>query len=93
MKNDGLIQHFGSVRLRVTGSGTLELKLLSMDAVFTRTLGDITMSSESNKESLRPTNFTQQRAQLEIKTSEINEVFLISKIVVYTKPIASAFPG
>jgi hypothetical protein len=93
MASEGLIHHFGAVRLRLTGSGNLKMRLLSLDSVITQTLTSLAMSSTTNREPTRLCNFNEQRAQLEVKTTEINETFGISKIVVYIKPVASEFPG
>lgn len=85
------INHFGSVRLRVTGSGTLELKLISLGAT-ELALTDVTMSSSTNRYPTILSNFMQQKAQLEIKTSQIDEVFEIKEIHIYVKPIFTSYP-
>ena len=91
--NEELVNHFGAVRLRVSGSGNLRLRLLSLDEVKTQTLVPIVMSDPAYIEPTRLSNFTQQRASLEISTTMINEYFLISKIIIFTKPVATSFPG
>lgn len=91
--SSGLINHFGAVRLRVTGSGSLQMRLLSLDEVKTSTLVPLTMSTTTNREPVRLSNFNEQRAALEIKTTSIDEIFIISKIVIFTKPVAVEFPG
>ena len=92
-KGEGLIQHYGSVRLRVTGSASLKLRLISDDAIRENVLVPITLATATNIEPTRLSNFTQQSAQLEIETDAINEYFLISKIVIFTKPTATSYPG
>lgn len=87
-----LINHFGLTRFRVTGSGNLRLRFLSLDEVYEDVLAVLPMSAATDVESTRLANFTQQRAQLEIKTTEINEYFQISKIVIFTKPVATSYP-
>ena len=89
----GYINHYGAVRLRLNGNGSLRLKLISLDGVIESTLLPLTMSSASNIEPTRICNFNQQRAQLEIKTTAIDERFFISKIVIYTQPVAENYPG
>jgi hypothetical protein len=90
---EGGVIHYGAVRLRVNGSGNLQMRLISLDEVKERVLVPIAMSTLTNKEPNRLTNFTQQRAQLEIKTTEMDEVFNISKIVIFIKPVATSFPS
>lgn len=91
--SDGLINHFGGVQLRVKGSGDLKMRLLSLDEVKTKTLLALPIQTVTNKELTRISNFTQQRAQLEILTTEIDEYFEISKIIIFTKPVAENYPG
>ena len=91
--NEGIINHFGALRLRVTGSGSLKMKLFSLSDVQNSSLVDLTMSATTNRELTRLCNFSQQRVYLELKTTNKDEYFVISKIVVYTKSIASEFPG
>lgn len=89
---EGLIHHFGAIRFRVKGSGNLKLRLLSLDEVYQNILVPLVITSLTNKELNRLSNFTQQRAKLEIKTEEINEYFEISKIVIYVTPVATNYP-
>lgn len=86
------INHFNAVRLRVQGSGTLELRLISLSDVESVSLTDITMSSATNRYPTALANFTQQKAQLEGKTTGIDEIFQIDEILIFTKPIFAAFP-
>ncbi len=87
------IVHFAGVRLRVTGSGNLDLQFLSLDSVDTQTLAAIPMSSTNAREPTRLANFISQRGQLKISTNVIDEVFKINRIVLFVKPIWSQFPG
>jgi hypothetical protein len=91
-KGEEVINHYGAVRIRVTGSASLKLKLFSFDNVVQTTLIPITIINATNIEPNRLSNFTQQRAKLEIRTTEINETFQISKIIVFIKPVAKSFP-
>lgn len=92
MADEGLINHFGIIRLRLNGLGNLRLRLLSLDEVKKKTLLPLVMSSLTNKEPTRLANFTQQRAQLEVRTIEIDETFKISKVIIFIKPVATSYP-
>lgn len=87
------INHYGAVRMNLTGSGFLRMRLLSLKEVRQDVLVPFTMLVATDVEPTRLSNFTQQRAQLEIKTTAINEIFQISKIVIFAKPVASSYPG
>lgn len=86
------INHFNVVRMRIQGSGTFELRLISLGATETLSLADITMSSATNKYPTVLSNFMQQKAQLEGKTTSIDEVFQIDEILIFAKPVFTAFP-
>lgn len=91
--SEGTIFHFGSVRISVRGSGNLDMRLLGLSEVRTKTLVPFVMSASPDKDRARLANFTSQSAQLEIKTDAINETFVISKIVIYAKAVAANYPG
>lgn len=88
----GEVLHFNAVRLRVTGSGSLLLYLNSLDEVKVSQLPSITMAASTNIEPVSLANFTDQRAQIEFKTTEINETFSISRMVIFVRPTATGYP-
>jgi len=90
--SDGSILHFGLTRMRVTGSGDLRQTLFSLDEVKSNILATIPMQAVTDIEPTRLANFTQQRASLEVKTTARNEVFNISKIIIFVKPVSSSYP-
>lgn len=90
--DEGVINHFGAVRLRVNGSASLQMTLFSLDKTQQNILIPIPIQSLTSVEPNRLSNFTQQRAKLMIRTTEINETFKISKIIIFTKPVAKSFP-
>lgn len=87
------IIHFAGVRMRVTGSGNLDLQFLSLDNVDTQTLAPIVMATTNAREPTRLANFISQRGMLKISTNAINESFKINRILLFVKPIWSSFPG
>jgi hypothetical protein len=88
-----LVNHFGFTRIRLTGSGLLHQRLQSLGEVREFVMVPLVMASPTDIEPTRLANFTQQRASLEGKTTQINEVFEISKIVVFSKQVATSYPG
>jgi hypothetical protein len=88
----GEILHTVAVRLRVTGSGNLQLFLRSMDDIRNTQLVSQVMTATTNIEPTILANFEDQRTQLELKTTEINEVFIVSRIVVFVKATRSGYP-
>lgn len=79
--------------MRVTGSGNLDLYLNSLDtSSHTTQLTSVAMQSTTNREPVILSNFIDQRAQLEGKTTVINDTFTISRIYVFIKPVAEGYP-
>ena len=87
------INHFTSVRMRVVGSGELDMSLLSQDGVRSTTLTPFTMAANTSITPSSLTNFNTQRAQLQLSTDEINEIFRINRIIIYARPTAVDYPG
>lgn len=86
------INHYGLVRLRIVGSGNLKMTFYSLDSIKSTTLADLALASTNNIEPTKLANFTQQRAQLQIKLTILGETFTCSKIVIFTKPVAASYP-
>ncbi len=91
-ESEEVVNHYGAVRIHVTGVGNLKLKLFSFDEVKAFSLVAIALKTKNNIEPTRLSNFTQQKAKLEIRITEINETFFINKIVVFVRPVAKSFP-
>lgn len=88
---EGII-HFGSIRLRVTGTGDLRMRLLSLDDEFAEDLANLPLRERSGMEPTVPTNFISQRAALELSTTNINEYMKINRIIIFAKEVFSSFP-
>ena len=91
--NEEVVNHYGAIRLRITGSANIKLALHSLDEVMTSPLLDMPIQSRTGVEPTRLSNFTQQRAKLELRTTEMDETFQVTKIIVFVKPVAKSLPG
>ena len=91
------INHFNGVRLRVIGSGDLQVGVYAPygddQDLLVETIPVYTMSTVTNQQPALLMNTRQQRASLEIKVTEINEWFQINRIVVFAKPLWTSFVG
>lgn len=92
------LNHYGLVRLMVQGSGNLQLKLQALpdengNVTVEQVLVPRTLTTTSRHPLTALANFTDTAAQLEIKTTEIDEYFILSKIIVYVKSVATSLPG
>src|SRR6266446_9251902 len=89
---DGELLHFNATRMRVVGSGSLQMSLFSLDDIRSNVLVSLTLSATTNREPTNLANFVEQRAYLQLKTTSINEFFIVSKIILFVKPIATSYP-
>jgi len=87
------ILHFAAIRVRAVGVGNLLPKFYSLDNVLTSSLVALPMLTASARHLTRTANFQTDRAALELKTSVINEVFNINRIVLYAKEVFIDYPS
>ena len=85
--------HVVAVRLRVTGAGNLQMSLEGLDDVQTQTLIPLTMQATNRLEPTRLTNFQGQRIRFSLFTDQLDETFLIRRIIIYAKPVAAEYPS
>jgi hypothetical protein len=86
------IVHYTSVRMRIIGSGQLDMVMFSQDDIFSSALVPFTMQAATNIRPTRLMNFQHQRAYLKGSTDVINEWFEINKIVIYAKEVFVDYP-
>lgn len=87
------IVHYTSVRMRIIGSGQLDMTMFSQDDIFSSVLLPFTMTATTNIRPTRLMNFQHQRAYLKGSTDVINEWFQINKIVIYAKEVFVEYPN
>lgn len=87
------ISHFTGIRMRVLGSGQLDMTLYSLSEVESQELVPFTMANPNSREPFRLCNFNQQRCTLRIGTDAIDEQFTITRVIIFAKQIWTSFPG
>lgn len=87
------ISHFNGIRMRIIGSGNLDITLYSLDDVKSQTLNPLVMQATTNIQPLKKCNFMQQRAAVEFSTDEINEYFRFNRIIIFSRPVFANYPG
>ncbi len=92
MGNENVL-HYAGVRLRVQGSGNLDLTFINLDDAPIQVLTPLVMSMVPTNEPLRLSNFTGQRVRLRLGTNQINEKMIINRIVIFNKPLWTEYPG
>jgi hypothetical protein len=85
--------HVVAVRMRVTGTGSLNFGLESLNAIKTQTLVPITMAAQTNIEPTRLANFQSQRVRWTL-SNDVSDCsgFTISRIILFAKPVAAEYP-
>jgi hypothetical protein len=69
------------------------MKVFSLDDVRSKTLVPFAMLPGNRIIPTRIVNFVEQRASFELKTTVMDEKFRINRIVVFSKPVFTSFPG
>jgi len=87
------ILHFGGIKVRVQGSGTLQPSLFSMDGNNQFTPNSITMTNPAEFEPFRLTNLITQRCKIRLETEALNDYMEVYRIVLFYKQIFSQLPG
>lgn len=86
------VSHFNAVRMRLQGTGNLQMILWSADDIRSQTLVPFEMSLLTNIQPTRLANFIEQRVALEVKTTEINEFVRINRIILFAREFGSEYP-
>lgn len=87
----GAILHFAAVRIRVLGTGNLRTTVITSNTI-SETLTPIGMSLTTEREPTALTNTRQPTAQVECKTTGIDEVFRIMTIRIFIKESSTGYP-
>lgn len=87
------ISHFAAIRVIVTGSGSLKMSIYSMDDIRSKQLVPFALKNVIRVVPTRLVNFLEQRALFEFKTTNMDEYFKITKIIVFTKEVYMSHPG
>lgn len=91
-KAAGNILHFNGVRLRATGAGNLKQALKSLQNVSEYVMVDFPLHSSTDRELFTLANFKRQRAQFRFHTEVLGEHYVISKIVIFARPVETGYP-
>jgi hypothetical protein len=88
----GEILHFSMVRMRVIGSGNLRLTIMPLDGIASEILSPLALSSATSAEKDVLTSVRSQYAQIEVKTTHLNDKFTISRLRILVKPSMASYP-
>jgi len=86
------INHFGIVRVRVTGLGNFKMTLYSLDDVRSLDLQDTVLEVTTDRQPTRLCNFKSMNARLKFSVTEIDEYFELDGMLIYVKPTETSYP-
>lgn len=87
------ILHFGAIRLRVVGVGTLRPSFRGFHDTITDTLVPLTLSTTNARKMDRLSNYQGQSGKLKLETTALNEYMRVNDITIYVKELWSQYPG
>lgn len=87
------ISHFASIRIRLNGTGNLQMKIYALDDMREKVLNPFVMAEKARIIPTRLVNFSEQRASFELKTTNMDDYFRINRIVVFMKEMYTSYPG
>lgn len=91
--NDTDIIHFGGTRIRVTGQGTLHQVFQSYDYINTQQLPDLTLRTTNNVNPFVLASFIDQQASLRVYMDTIRDYMNVSRIITFSIPMYTGYPG
>lgn len=90
---NGWINHFGGVKLRVFGSGNLQINLTGEDGVGSQDLLALTLLASPGFEPYRIFNFINEKCYIKLRTHLFGEHYTISSVITYAKALWIARPN
>jgi len=84
---DDVINHFTGVRLRVKGSGILQITGKGLDSGATFTASSIILSASPGKPYFKGFNFVSERCSVKLRMNLVNEEFILTRFVQFVTPI------
>lgn len=85
--DDGIVNHFGGVRLRVMGVGNLNITAYGLDKTLSYAAKDLPITVLPGKEYTRLFDIKSEKCAVSMKTSSINEWFHINKMTLWYIPL------
>jgi hypothetical protein len=82
---EGWVNHFGSIRFRISGSGTLAVTLNGEDGTLTANAPSIVLSSAPGKEYEIPINFVNEKCSVKIRLNTFGSYFILNKMELFAK--------
>lgn len=83
----GWVNHFGGMKLRVKGTGSLQISLFGEDDVATAILSPITISASPGSEYDRLCNFINEKCSIKFRVNQFGESYVFSQVILFAKAL------
>lgn len=90
--DDYPFNHFAGIRLRIKGTGNLQITLAGLDAVTTSTAPSLALSAAPGKPLWRGFNFKNERCAVKLRMSNANERFTLTHFSLFYKILWTSRP-
>lgn len=90
--HNGYLSHYGSLRLRISGSGTLLTNLYTEDSSTVSALANTTLAASPNYDVTLLSNVINEKCMIELKTTAANAWFSVRRIDLFAKTLWSGRP-
>lgn len=88
----GWIHHYGGIRLRVSGNGTLVITLAGMDGSLSTAAPSVVLNTSPGGEIEIPINFINEKMSIKLRTNTFGSYFTLNKLEVTCKPLWGSRP-
>lgn len=83
----GWINHFGGIKLRVKGSGSLQITVQGEDNSNPVTALPLTLAASPGKELDRLINYVNEKCSIKLRTNQFGEYFILSEFTLFAKAL------
>lgn len=90
--SESVINHYAAIRVRVVGSGTLEVRLYGMDLTANLQTPSIILETAPGTEKTQTFLFEASRALVDLRIASINDWFYWNKITLYANALWNDLP-
>jgi hypothetical protein len=87
------VHHYASIQLDIRGSGDIKITFYSARHLTSLTLSDMTITNTSQYWYRRLLNFQAAKASVKIRMAETSNYFILTRLILKTKPIWEEIPG
>lgn len=90
---DESINHYGGIKLRAIGSGSLELRVSGQSDGLVSNPSSLALSASPSRSLFRKINFQNERARFRFRAGSVNHWFEVHTVIIFCKELWKSIPG